>query len=134
MSVHVLSSSSCSASHKLCLLRLELPVNSELVDGALAQPKRWHNQIHAAAAAARLPLPPTPALPLRPLQRLLAHRTAQHWGLETSTVNHGPEQGRILALRTPATRPPQVGSPPNGGQLHKRLCVVRNDGSSAQLG
>lgn len=107
----------------------------------------WHNQSGGTTRSMLPPLqrdclcppgsrwpPPTPALPLRPLQRLLAHRTAQHWGLETSTVNHGPEQGRILALRTPATRPPQVGSPPNGGQLHKRLCVVRNDGSSAQLG
>lgn len=44
----------------------------------------------------------------RLLQRLLAHRTAQHWGLETSTVNHGPEQGRILAIRTPSTRQPPV--------------------------
>jgi hypothetical protein len=45
------------------------------------------------------------------LQRLLAHRTAQHWGLETSTVAHGPDQGRINATRTPATRPPQVPGP-----------------------
>ena len=48
-----------------------------------------------------------PASPAR-LQRLLAHRTAQHWGLETSTINHGPDQGRIVAIRTPATRQPQV--------------------------
>ncbi|KAI3431672.1 hypothetical protein D9Q98_004719 [Chlorella vulgaris] len=41
-------------------------------------------------------------------ERLLAHRTAQHWGLETSTINQGPEQGRIVALRTHASRPPQV--------------------------
>lgn len=46
----------------------------------------------------------------RRVQRLLAHRTAQHWGLETSTINQGPEQGRIVALRTHASRPPQVRS------------------------
>lgn len=31
--------------------------------------------------------------------RLLTHRTAQHWGLETATINQGPDQGRILATK-----------------------------------
>ena len=35
--------------------------------------------------------------------RLLVHRTAQHWGLDTSTVNQGPDHGSILAVRTPRT-------------------------------
>jgi hypothetical protein len=42
-------------------------------------------------------------------QRLLTHRTAQHWGLETTSLNHGPDQGKIVAMRTLQTRPPKVG-------------------------
>ena len=40
--------------------------------------------------------------------RLLTHRTAQHWGLDTSTINQGPDQGCILAVRTPRTGPPPI--------------------------
>ncbi|KAK2079719.1 hypothetical protein QBZ16_002114 [Prototheca wickerhamii] len=41
-------------------------------------------------------------------QRLLAHRVAQHWGLDTSIIQQGPDQGRILATRTPRTGPPRL--------------------------
>lgn len=47
-------------------------------------------------------------LRLRP-QRLLAHRTAQHWGLETTTISQGPDQGKIVAYRAPQTAVPKVG-------------------------
>lgn len=40
--------------------------------------------------------------------RLLTHRTAQHWGLDTSTISQGPDQGRIMATRTPKTGPPKL--------------------------
>jgi hypothetical protein len=40
--------------------------------------------------------------------RLLTHRTAQHWGLETSTISQGPDQGRIMATRTPKTGRPKL--------------------------
>ena len=46
--------------------------------------------------------------PFSILQRLLTHRTAQHWGLETSTIAQGEDQGRIVATRTPAAGPPPV--------------------------
>ncbi len=42
------------------------------------------------------------------LQRLLAHRVSQFYGLETSTVEEGEKQGRILAKRTPLTKLPVV--------------------------
>lgn len=41
-------------------------------------------------------------------ERLLAHRTAQHWGLLTTTPNQGPHEGRIVASRSDATTPPRV--------------------------
>lgn len=41
-------------------------------------------------------------------ERLLAHRTAQHWGMDTSTISHGADQGRIVATRTPASGIPKV--------------------------
>ena len=37
---------------------------------------------------------------------MLAHRTAQHWGLDTLTAGQGPEQGRIVAMRTERSGPP----------------------------
>ncbi|KAH7624982.1 hypothetical protein Ndes2526B_g00357 [Nannochloris sp. 'desiccata'] len=40
--------------------------------------------------------------------RLLVHRTAQHWGLDTSTLSQGPDHGSILAVRTVRTGPPQI--------------------------
>jgi len=40
--------------------------------------------------------------------RLLVHRTAQHWGLDTSTLSQGPDHGSILAVRTVHTGPPQI--------------------------
>ena len=45
------------------------------------------------------------------LQRLLAHRVSQFYGLETSTVEEGEKQGRILAKRTPKTKLPLVRDP-----------------------
>jgi len=43
------------------------------------------------------------------MQRLLAHRTAQHWGLATATLNvQGPSQGRIVATRTESTGTPGI--------------------------
>lgn len=90
-------------------------------EGAACQPCGQREASGATLQAPACPLllvhqPRRPALPtcLLHLQRLLAHRTAQHWGLETSTVNHGPEQGRILAIRTPSTKPPQVCDKPGG--------------------
>ncbi|GAB4823726.1 hypothetical protein N2152v2_010772 [Parachlorella kessleri] len=41
-------------------------------------------------------------------ERLLAHRTAQHWGLETTTISQGPDQGKIVAYRGPHARVPKV--------------------------
>lgn len=42
-------------------------------------------------------------------ERLLAHRTAQHWGLATATLNvQGPSQGRIVATRTESTGTPGI--------------------------
>lgn len=41
-------------------------------------------------------------------ERLLAHRVAQHWGLETTIISQGPDQGRILASRSPRTGSPRV--------------------------
>jgi SUZ domain len=40
--------------------------------------------------------------------RLLVHRTAQHWGLDTSTLSQGPDHGSILAVRTVRTGIPQI--------------------------
>ena len=38
---------------------------------------------------------------------MLAHRTAQHWGLDTYTASAGPDQGCIVAVRTSHSgRPP----------------------------
>ena len=33
------------------------------------------------------------------MQRLLAHRVAQHHGLQTSTVNKGDMESRVLAVK-----------------------------------
>ncbi|KAK9832459.1 hypothetical protein WJX74_010797 [Apatococcus lobatus] len=41
-------------------------------------------------------------------QRLLAHRTAQYYGLDTSTVQDGEEQGKVLAVKTEQTKIPLV--------------------------
>ena len=37
------------------------------------------------------------------LQRLLCHRVAQYYGLDTSTIDEGEDQGKILARRTAIT-------------------------------
>ncbi|KAL0037170.1 hypothetical protein WJX79_003762 [Trebouxia sp. C0005] len=41
-------------------------------------------------------------------QRLLCHRVAQYYGLDTSTVDEGEDQGKILARRTHITGMPLV--------------------------
>lgn len=42
-------------------------------------------------------------------ERLLAHRTAQHWGLETASVTAaGPDHGCIVATKTAGTGPPSI--------------------------
>ncbi|KAL6782781.1 hypothetical protein ACKKBG_A08105 [Auxenochlorella protothecoides x Auxenochlorella symbiontica] len=41
-------------------------------------------------------------------ERLLAHRVAQHWGLETTIISQGPDQGRILASRSFHTGSPSI--------------------------
>lgn len=43
------------------------------------------------------------------LQRLLCHRVAQYYGLDTSTIDEGEDQGKILARRTAVTAIPGVG-------------------------
>ncbi len=43
------------------------------------------------------------------MQRLLCHRVAQYYGLDTSTVDEGEDQGKILARRTHITGMPLVG-------------------------
>ena len=59
------------------------------------------------------------------VQRLLAHRVAQYYGLETCTVEEGAHQGHILARRTPATKPPLVGhASPVRMQLQVALLLV----------
>ncbi len=42
------------------------------------------------------------------MQRLLCHRVAQYYGLDTSTVDEGEDQGKILARRTHITGMPLV--------------------------
>lgn len=43
------------------------------------------------------------------VQRLLAHRVAQYYGLETATVEgEDPDKGKIRAAKTPNTRAPKV--------------------------
>ena len=42
------------------------------------------------------------------MQRLLCHRVAQYYGLDTSTVDEGEDQGKILAQRTHITGMPLV--------------------------
>ncbi|KAL3143822.1 hypothetical protein ABBQ32_003649 [Trebouxia sp. C0010 RCD-2024] len=41
-------------------------------------------------------------------QRLLCHRVAQYYGLDTSTIDEGEDQGKILARRTAVTAIPGV--------------------------
>lgn len=42
------------------------------------------------------------------MQRLLCHRVAQYYGLDTSTIDEGEDQGKILARRTLVTGIPVV--------------------------
>lgn len=42
------------------------------------------------------------------LQRLLAHRVAQHYGLETTTIDSGEDQVKVKATKGPNTRHPQA--------------------------
>lgn len=76
-------------------------------------------------------------------QRLLAHRVAQHYGLQTHTVDYEEGNGRVVARRTPDTQLLQVKlsdlaprTPPERATLPAKILKrpVLDDGGRAQPG
>lgn len=55
------------------------------------------------------------------VQRMLAHRVGQHYGLQTSTVDYEECNGRVIGVRTKYTMAPKVGNW-RKHQLWPRFC------------